>query len=240
MRNDGRNVLTHWFGGRHDKAVKRAHGPVPAIVHPSGNFLLAGCWHLQFILFGSSLIGRKILLPLDVLALPGIYLPPDEAAAWGEPWDPVLTDPTLEMEMDRRYAVSEIRAGRLPLWNPHEYCGQPFLAANQTAVFSPFRIPDYLWPGTLVIAWDQVLKSMVAGIGAYLFFRVALRTGFIAALFGGWIIAAVRVLHSVWVIRWEPRRRRGCRGFFCSQMGRCASRGGFGALGWRSRRALRF
>jgi hypothetical protein len=152
-----------------------------------GAILVSGLLVSQLILFGPSLIGRKILLPLDVLALPGFYLPPSEAAAWGEPWDSALTDPTLEMEMDRRYAVAEVRAGRLPLWNPHEYCGQPFLAANQTAVFSPFRILDYLWPGTLVIAWDQVLKTMVAGIGAYLFFRVALRANFVPALFGGWV-----------------------------------------------------
>jgi hypothetical protein len=149
--------------------------------------LVGGLLATQFVLFGPSLVGQKILLPLDILSQPGMYLSPAESAAWGPAWDPVLTDPVLEMEIDRRFAVAEVRAGRLPLWNPHEYCGQPFLAANQTAVFSPFRILDYLWPGTLVVAWDQVAKAMVAGIGAYFFFRVAMRIGFVPALFGAWI-----------------------------------------------------
>jgi hypothetical protein len=100
-----------------------------------GAVLVAGLLATQFILFGPSLIGRKILLPLDVLARPWMYLSPAESAKWGPPLDPILSDPVLEMELDRQFAVSEIRAGRLPLWNPREYCGQPFLAANQTAVF---------------------------------------------------------------------------------------------------------
>jgi hypothetical protein len=152
-----------------------------------GAILIGGILASQFILFGPALIGRKILLPLDVLALKGVYLSPSEAEDWGQPRDPILLDPVLEMEMDRRFAVSEIRAGRFPLWNPHEYCGQPFLAANQTAVLSPFRVLDYLWPGTIVLAWDQVLKALLAGIGAYLFFRIAMQMEFVPALFGGWI-----------------------------------------------------
>jgi hypothetical protein len=149
--------------------------------------LLGGLIASQFILFGPSLIGRKILLPLDNLGKPGCYLSPADAAAWGRPWDWVLTDPVLELEMDRQFAISEVRAGRLPLWNPHEYCGQPFLAANQTAVFSPFRLLDYVWRQPAAIAWDQVLKALVAGIGAYLFFRSAIGTDFFSALIGAWL-----------------------------------------------------
>src|SRR5580658_3617939 len=107
--------------------------------------LLAGLCATQLILFGPSLLGRKILLPLDVLAQPWAYLSPADTTAWGRPLDVTLSDPVFQTELDRQFAVAEVRAGRLPLWNPHEYCGQPFLAASQTAVFSPFRLLDYCW-----------------------------------------------------------------------------------------------
>jgi hypothetical protein len=149
--------------------------------------LVAGLCVGQFVLFGPSLVGRKILLPLDILAQPWLYLSPADSAKWGEPQDLILSDPILQTELDRQFGVSEVRAGRLPLWNPHEYCGDPFLAANQTAVFSPFRILDYLWPAPTVIAWDQLLKTLVAGIGAYLFFRISIGVEFMPALIGAWL-----------------------------------------------------
>ena len=37
--------------------------------------VVAGIVLEQFILIGPSLIGQKILLPLDFLAMPGMYLP---------------------------------------------------------------------------------------------------------------------------------------------------------------------
>jgi hypothetical protein len=152
-----------------------------------GLVVVAGLVVIQFILFGSSLVGRKILLPLDILAFPHTYLSPSAEAAWGPPHDPILSDPVFQFELERRFAVSEIRSGRIPLWDPHEYCGAPFLAANWSCVFSPFRVLDYFWPGPWVIAWDQVLKALVAGIGAYLFCRRALGCGFVASAFGAWI-----------------------------------------------------
>jgi len=149
--------------------------------------LIGGLCATQLILFGPSLMGRKILLPLDVLATPRMYLSPADCVAWGPSLDPILADPVCEVEPDRQFAIAELRAGRLPLWNPHEYCGQPFLAANQTAVLSPFRIPDYFWPAPTVIAWDQLLKTLVAGIGAYLFFRSAVGVRVMPALIGAWL-----------------------------------------------------
>jgi hypothetical protein len=82
--------------------------------------------------------------------------------------------------------VDEVRAGRLPLWNPHGYAGYPHVAANQTAVFSPYRLIDYAWPGPEALAWTQIARSCVAGAGMYLFLRRALRLRFVAALVGAW------------------------------------------------------
>src|SRR5581483_4592323 len=107
--------------------------------------LLVGLIVPQVVLIGPALVGRKILLSLDILKLPGVYQPASsfDPRQAGE-INPSLGDIVVEFEPNRVYAVREIRAGRLPLWNPNNYCGAPFMAANQPAVFAPLRIIDYL------------------------------------------------------------------------------------------------
>jgi hypothetical protein len=148
--------------------------------------LLAGLALPQILLYGQSLLGVKVLLPLDNLKLTATYLP--VPLEW-QPYYPsnmTLIDVAIVLEPWRRFAVSEVRAGRLPLWNPYIYCGAPFLAANQSALFSPFRVLDYLFPGTLIIAWTQLIKAIIAGVGVYLFLRRTLSVRFWAAAFGAW------------------------------------------------------
>ena len=42
------------------------------------------------------------------------------------------------------YAFAELRAGRLPLWNPYQLCGSPFLALTYVGIFYPANW-IYLW-----------------------------------------------------------------------------------------------
>jgi len=86
----------------------------------------------------------------------------------------------------RHFAISELRAGRFPLWRPGVYGGAPFLAQNQPAVLSPLHLLDYAWESPRVLAWREMLKALLAGTGAFLFFRVALGAGFWASAFGAW------------------------------------------------------
>lgn len=149
-----------------------------------GIVLLALILVPQFVLFGPSLVGARILLPLDILKEAGVYMPVDPAA---EPYrlvDPLLSDLVFKVEPERSYAVEAVRAGRIPLWNPLEYCGTPFLAANLNSVFYPLRLIDYLFPGPVAIAWTQLAKALLAGIGAYLFSRRVLRVSFWPAAVG--------------------------------------------------------
>ena len=37
----------------------------------------------------------------------------------------------------RAYGFGQVRAGRFPLWNPHEFLGMPFVATLQSAMFYP-------------------------------------------------------------------------------------------------------
>ena len=116
------------------------HAAEPALF-PSRRvlILLAGLLACQAVLLGPSLCGKTILLPLDILASADVYLPrPAGAAPWPEPKDVVLSDLINQIEVWRRFVVDEVRAGRLPLWNPYDECGHPLLAADQGQVFSPY------------------------------------------------------------------------------------------------------
>jgi hypothetical protein len=145
--------------------------------------VFAGVILPQVVMYGPSLTGWRILLPLDTVAE---ALPP--AADWKSPRevDYTLSDQTYVYEPWRRFAVDEVRAGRWPLWNPYIYCGAPFIAANQSAVFSPLRAMDYLFPGTTVLAWSQLVKSLLAGVGAFLCLRRVVRVSFWPAALGAW------------------------------------------------------
>jgi hypothetical protein len=145
--------------------------------------LMTGVVLGQAILYGPSLIGRKILLPLDILAQPCFYLPATPEYESIVPQDYVLSDQVLNYEFSRRFAAEEFRAGRWPLWTPYPFAGTPFAHFGK---YSPFSLIYYCFPSPVTLAWIQLIKSLVAAGGAYLFFRRVLAIGFWPAAIGAW------------------------------------------------------
>src|SRR5579859_5517706 len=96
--------------------------------------LLAGLVLGQAILYGPCLLGRKILLPLDLLGQPATYLPKTPEFTNIEPQNLTLSDKLTLFEPARRFAAAEFRAGRLPMWAPYQFGGVPFIWPK----FSPF------------------------------------------------------------------------------------------------------
>jgi hypothetical protein len=148
-----------------------------------GSFVLAGLAATQLLLFSPSLTGKKILLPLDVLALERVYLPATAEYAGIRPRDFVLQDQVLLFEFERQFVAREFRAGRLPMWNPEIYLGAPFVVWDK---YSPFSLLYSLFPAPITLAWLQLLKSLIAGMGAYVFFRRVLSVSFWPAAVGAW------------------------------------------------------
>jgi hypothetical protein len=144
--------------------------------------LLAGIVLGQVVLYGPSLAGRKILLPLDILAEPGTYLPRTPEVAKIVPQNTYLTDLLYLCEPARRFAVSEYQAGRLPMWAPYHFAGVPFIWPK----FSPFLALQCITASPVVLAWTELLAAIVAGLGAYLFCRRALAVSFWPAAIAGW------------------------------------------------------
>lgn len=95
--------------------------------------VLAGIVLGQFLLYGPSLVGRKVLLPLNYLAFPNCYLA-DTLQTPNSYQDPTPQDLVLLFEPDRLFAIREFVAGRFPLWTPFKYGGVPFIWPK----YSPF------------------------------------------------------------------------------------------------------
>ena len=144
--------------------------------------VLAGITLGQAILYGPSLAGRKILLPLDMLAEPTYYLPQTPAVAKIEQHNVARSDLIDAAEPARRFAAAELHAGRLPMWNPFNFAGAPFIWPK----FSPFLALQCVTASPVVLAWSQLLAAIVAGLGAYLFCRRVLAVSFWPAAIASW------------------------------------------------------
>ncbi|MBX3414212.1 MAG: hypothetical protein KF708_16110 [Pirellulales bacterium] len=143
---------------------------------------MAGILASQVVLYGTSLTGKTLLLPLELLA----RHVPSLAASVPPSIDISYADLILVDEVMRVRSCREMRAGRIPLWDPDNFAGAPFVANNVSAVFSPWRVIDYLWPGPRSLAWIQLSRALVGGLGAYLYFRRVLRVRFWPAAIGAW------------------------------------------------------
>jgi len=144
--------------------------------------ILAGIIIGQAILYGPSLMGRKILLPLDLLAEPDVYLPQSPETSKIVPHDRILADLIHVEEISRRFTVSELHAGRWPVWAPYQFAGVPFIWPK----YSPLLLLKFCTASPVILAWSQLLAAVVAGLGAYLFFRRVLGVGLWPAAVVAW------------------------------------------------------
>jgi hypothetical protein len=136
----------------------------------------------QFALYYPSLTAKKILLPLDLLTAPGCYLPQAPDGPGIQNVDGSVSDLVLAAEPQRRFAISELKAGRFPMWAPYHYAGAPFVWPK----FSPFLLLQCATKSPVILAWSQFLVAMVAGFGAYLYLRCALGLSFWPAVLCSW------------------------------------------------------
>lgn len=160
----------------------------------------------QVMLYGSSLVGLKILLPLDILARRGVYLPQTPEVQRIPIRDLVPIDIVTFYEPARVAAVASLARGELPIWSPNRFAGAP---AYRWCLSPPY-LPAYLIASPVVLAWVQLLVALVAGLGAYVFFRRTLDVGFWPAAIAAWcypLSGAFVVWQGFWlppVMCWLP------------------------------------
>jgi hypothetical protein len=111
------------------------------------------------------------------LALPGGIPSPAATLAATPPWlgtepgtsagNPVLRDVTFAIQPWQLFTRRELRAGRLPLWNPYQLSGTPFWSNGQSAPLFPLHLLFAALPlqlGFVLLPW---LRAMTAGCGAW-------------------------------------------------------------------------
>lgn len=116
--------------------------------------------------FHESLLGGRVLSPGDVVYVQASFAglkPPDY-----EPANRLLMDPVLQFQPWLEFNRAELRAGRLPLWNPFVGCGAPHLANGQSAVFDPFHAIAYFGTLPQALATMAAARLWVAGLGMFL------------------------------------------------------------------------
>src|SRR5258707_15160261 len=72
----------------------------------------------------------------------------------------------------KKFIMESIHAGQLPLWNPYQFAGLPFLAAGQSSALYPFSIIFYVVPLARAYGLFIVSQFFLAGLFTYLFLRL--------------------------------------------------------------------
>ncbi len=83
----------------------------------------------------------------------------------------VTSDCTFSYFPRRVFATKMIRQGELPFWNPHQFCGTPFMAAFQTAVLYPVNLVLYLFDPATQMDLFLYIHFMIAAVFTFLLGR---------------------------------------------------------------------
>ncbi|MCP5040955.1 MAG: YfhO family protein [bacterium] len=109
-----------------------------------------------------------------------------------------------------QYAASVVGAGSLPLWNPYQLCGMPFVAIPHTGLLYPPNLVYLLFETAVATEVSLVIHLLVAALGMALLIRT-LGLGAMSALaaamtftFSGWILYQINVPAAIACQSWLP------------------------------------
>ena len=117
---------------------------------------------------------------------------------------PFVIDGPALMVPWREFARQTLAQGLLPLWNPHLFCGRPFLTNGQTTLLYPTTLINWFLPAKSAFLLDAILHNILLAWGAYAFAR-ALRlsrtascVAAVALALGGSVSAHYYAGQTVW------------------------------------------
>jgi hypothetical protein len=135
--------------------------------------VILGFWLLPLLFFGGVTLGSRTMLPADNL----FQWAPGSAAAveFGieYPQNHLITDLIIQNYPWKRFVLTSLQDGELPLWNPYLFAGAPFLAAGQHSAYYPFGVLLFLiLPLAQAYGWFAVSQLWLAGVLMYAFGRI--------------------------------------------------------------------
>jgi hypothetical protein len=117
------------------------------------------------------------------------------------PGNKLLSDAVTQMQPWLMFNRDELRAGRIPLWNPYNGDGCPHVANYQSALFSPFSAPFYVLSMRAALLVSAFLKLWLLGFLTFLFLKelcvkqIAALIGATAFMFSGHNIVLLSFPH---------------------------------------------
>ncbi|MCY3945510.1 MAG: oligosaccharide flippase family protein [Anaerolineaceae bacterium] len=163
------------------------------------------------LLFWQQTLGGRTLLPADNL----YQFEPwasyrEQVGAPARPHNALVSDLVLQNYPWKQFLRESLEAGEVPLWNPRQFSGIPFLAAGQHSGHYTFSLIYYILPLWLAYGWFTVFQLWVAGAGMYAFMR-GLRTGHFGSVIAAlaWQLSAFLVIGAVFpmilaAVTWLP------------------------------------
>src|SRR5690348_10073932 len=136
---------------------------------------------------GDLLIDSNPYRSLSVLGFtPGSY--PNKAQGM---------DVITEMYPWRYFTIQELKHGRIPFWDPHNFSGNILMQNFQSSVFNPFNAFFFVSPFNNAWTLFILIQPILASFFFYLFAR-ELKLSRFAALIGG-IAFAFSQYMTVWI-----------------------------------------
>lgn len=123
----------------------------------------------------------------------------------------VLLDPIQQYYPWRKFATDSLRSGVIPLWNPYNFCGMPFVANGQSSVFYPLHVIFLLFGAEYGFGISAIVHLSLLGCATYGFLRqLALReisafVGAVTFMFCGFNVVWLEYpTVSLWTMTWLP------------------------------------
>jgi O-antigen/teichoic acid export membrane protein len=187
--------------------------------------IIALLFLLPLVMFWPQTVGGRTMLPTENLYQYEPYATYREVVKAPEaPHNALLSDLVLENMQWKIFIRESIARGEIPLWNPYQFSGIPFLAAGQQSALYPFSLIYYVMPLTAAYGWFTVVQLWLAGAFMYSFLRAGLGKGRLGALIAGitYQLAGFMVISAVfpmiiaaaawlplllWMIEWIVQQR---------------------------------
>jgi len=166
-----------------------------------------------------AIFGLVIIFAFPYWAKGKVPFPADYLVNKFPPWqyyygspikNAAMPDVLAQMYPFKHLAIDWWRQRIVPLWNPYNFAGNPFLANYQSAVFHPVNFLFFLLPE--VDAWSLMilLQPLLAGLFCYLFCRqlklsrLASFLSSISFMLGGFITVWMAYGTLAWALLWLP------------------------------------
>lgn len=111
-------------------------------------------------------------------------------------WNPLQWDAIAQYYPWRVFYARSMRSGHIPLWNPHQFCGTPFLANGQSAVLYPLNLIFLIFDPITAFTIFAALHLFLAQVFMYWLLRE------LGVKELGGIVGAITFAFSAFMVLW--------------------------------------